>query len=250
MVLLSSDFDRGENGELFLIADFDRGGENAGFCLDRGGENAEFCFDRGENTNFFLIPRVVNNLQALRDIDPGELINMSCFFAFEFTQAVSQSFRLNASARINIRFMSVTLDTSQLEMSPLKRVATANMPVMSVTLDTSHFEISPLNFVLANKWLMSVTLDTSHSPIGPSGPSEQSPLGDTFKYALIAAFSLDFVFGANTRVIAMAEVVSSDVGCGENTRVVVMAEVDGTVHAVCNIDPGEPLNMSSLVAFE
>ena len=43
---------------------------------------------------------------------------------------------------------------------------------MSVILDTSHFEISPLNdAALENKRLVSVTRDTSHSPIGPCGLS-------------------------------------------------------------------------------
>ena len=45
----------------------------------------------------------------------------------------------------NIRDMSVTIDTSHFEMSPLNDVAARNIPVISVTLDTSHVEMSPLN---------------------------------------------------------------------------------------------------------
>ena len=41
--------------------------------------------------------------------------------------------------------MMVTLDTSNLEMSPLNADADANMPNMVVALDTSHLEMSPVN---------------------------------------------------------------------------------------------------------
>ena len=41
--------------------------------------------------------------------------------------------------------MVVTLDTSHLEMSPLKDDASQNICTMFVTLDTSHFERSVLN---------------------------------------------------------------------------------------------------------
>ena len=40
--------------------------------------------------------------------------------------------------------MSVTLDTSHLEMSPLNDVAEWNMKYIVVTMDTSHLEMSPL----------------------------------------------------------------------------------------------------------
>ena len=41
--------------------------------------------------------------------------------------------------------MSVTLDTSHLEMLLLNDDARYNMPRILVTLDTSHLEMSPLN---------------------------------------------------------------------------------------------------------
>ena len=41
--------------------------------------------------------------------------------------------------------MSVTLDTSHLEISPLNGIAPANMADMNYTFDTSHFEMSLLN---------------------------------------------------------------------------------------------------------
>ena len=86
--------------------------------------------------------------------------------------------------------MSLTLDTSHFERSPLNDVARMNMPVMSLELDTSHFEMSPLKeFASANTLLISVTLDTSHSAIGPYGPLEQRLLGDNSRHALTAPLS-------------------------------------------------------------
>ena len=41
--------------------------------------------------------------------------------------------------------MSVTLDTSHSEISPLNDEVEENMPSMSVTLDTSHLDMSLLN---------------------------------------------------------------------------------------------------------
>ena len=96
---------------------------------------------------------------------------------------------------------------------------------MSVTCATSHCEMSPLKLVIANKWLISVTLDTSHSPIGPCTPVEQSPSEERRRHA-----RTDFK--------------SSNLDCGANTEIVVMPI------GVHDIDPGEPLNMKFLVAFE
>ena len=46
---------------------------------------------------------------------------------------------------------------------------------MLVTLDTSHLEMSPLKVVAPeNMLLISLSRDTSHSPIGPCGLSAQS----------------------------------------------------------------------------
>ena len=54
------------------------------------------------------------------------------------------SFRLNDDAPINIMSMSLTLDTSQVEMSPLNDRALTNINDMSVTLKQSHVDMSPL----------------------------------------------------------------------------------------------------------
>ena len=77
---------------------------------------------------------------------------------------------------------------------------------MSVTLDTSHLQMSPLNNpAWANMRLMSVTLDTSHSPIGPCGNLEQSssgklyiPSGDNFRHATTALLRAALDCGENT----------------------------------------------------
>ena len=67
------------------------------------------------------------------------------------------------------------------------------MLYMSVTLDTSHLDMSPMNLFAPgttsrlNNRLMSVTADTSQDPIGPCGPLEQS--GDSFRHSAMAAWS-------------------------------------------------------------
>ena len=130
---------------------------------------------------------------------------------------------LNAVAQLNIPVMSVTLDTSQSERAPLNDVACMNMRNILVTLDTSHFDISPLKeCALANIPLMLVTLDTSHSAIGPCGPLKQSPLA-----------------GDNLRHMSTAPLSST---ANENAGEV--------VHTVRDIDPDEPANMPFLLAFE
>ena len=43
---------------------------------------------------------------------------------------------------------------------------------------------------------------------------------------------------------------SSDLDCGENNDIVVMATVRKDLHSVRDIDPGEPSNIISFVAFE
>ena len=70
---------------------------------------------------------------------------------------------------------------------------------------------------------MSVTFETSHSPIGPCGQSEQSPFGDSCRYAATAS-------------------LSSTLDCGENIGLV--------VHTVVDIDPEEPANIASFLDFE
>ena len=84
--------------------------------------------------------------------------------------ATPQSFWSNDIALKNTLSMSVTLETSHVDTSPLNGVS-ENMSDMSVTLGTSHFERSQLNndacMIMP---AMLVTLDTSHS--------ERSPLSE------------------------------------------------------------------------
>ena len=106
---------------------------------------------------------VVVAVHAARGIDPYELSNIIPLLAFEFTQAVPDSFCLNDVAPQNTKAMFVTLDTPHFEISPLNDVAETNMLDISLTLDTSHFDISPSNDVdPENIKAISVTLDTSH----------------------------------------------------------------------------------------
>ena len=72
--------------------------------------------------------------------------------------------------------ISVTLDRSHLEISPLNTFVPANVWLMAVTRDTSHLEMSPLNDVEARNMLdMSVIEETSQPPIGPCAPLAQVP---------------------------------------------------------------------------
>ena len=75
---------------------------------------------------------------------PGDPLNISILSAAEVLHA-PQSFSANDDAEWNMKRMSVTLDTSHLDMAPLNDDVEANMARMLVTLDTSHFDISPLN---------------------------------------------------------------------------------------------------------
>ena len=74
---------------------------------------------------------------------------------------------------------------------------------MSVTLDTSHLEISTLNAggALSNKLFISVTAETSQDPIGPCGPLEQSE--DDLRHSSMAVLRSPFDFGVNTAVVAV-----------------------------------------------
>ena len=131
---------------------------------------------------------------------------------------------LNDSALENMRLMSVTVDTSHFERSPLNDFAARNIAVMVVAVDTSHFEMSSLNESAYEKMVvMSLTLDTFHSPIGPCGPLKQSPCWDILRHTSTA-------------------LLSCALDCGENAGLV--------AHAVPDIDPGEPANMSFLLAVE
>ena len=88
----------------------------------------------------------------------------------------------------------VTLDTSQLEMSPLNDFAAVNMRRMLVTLDTSHSEMSPLNVDISgtchasNKLIILVTAETSQAPIRPCGLLKQS-VGVSLTHCTMAALT-------------------------------------------------------------
>ena len=75
---------------------------------------------------------------------PGEPTNIPVLSAGDVLHA-PQRVCVKDDAPMNIFFMSATLHTAHLEMSPLKDVAPLNMSFILVTLDTSHLEMSPLN---------------------------------------------------------------------------------------------------------
>ena len=99
-------------------------------------------------------------------IRPDDLSNMPSFCAFEVFHA-PQSVCAKDDAPLNMMFMTVTPDTSHLEMSPLNDDAEANMPNMLVTLDTPHLEMSPVNDDAENICSMVNPLDTSHLEMSP-----------------------------------------------------------------------------------
>ena len=79
------------------------------------------------------------------------------------------------------------------------------MEFMSVVLDTSHLEMSPLNDDAAgmtrasNNLFISVTdSETSHDPIRPCGPLEQSEF--SFRHSRMAAWSSHLDSGAHSVV--------------------------------------------------
>ena len=98
-------------------------------------------------------------------------------------------------------FMSITLETSHLEISPLNDDAEANMASMLVALDTFHVDMLPLNLFAPitksplNNWYISITAETSQDPIGPCGPLEQSL--DSCRHPLMAAWSSALDFAAH-----------------------------------------------------
>ena len=113
-----------------------------------------------------IVPVVVGAVEVehtVFEIDPSESLNVSCFDAFEWTQANPQSCWLKDVAPPNIQVKSVTFDTFHLDKSSLKDVARQNILYMLVTCDTSHLEMSWLKDVApSNMDAMSVTCDTSH----------------------------------------------------------------------------------------
>ena len=76
------------------------------------------------------------------EIEPDDPWNMRFLLALEFTQAAPQSCWLNEAASRNIRFISVTRDTSHLDISTLN-FENANILFMSTAFDTSHAEMFP-----------------------------------------------------------------------------------------------------------
>ena len=67
----------------------------------------------------FLVTGMGADVHAVRDIDPGDPVNMLSLLAFELTQSSPQIFFLKDVAKRNISSMLVTLDTSHLEISPV-----------------------------------------------------------------------------------------------------------------------------------
>ena len=89
---------------------------------------------------------------------------------------------------------------------------------MSVTLDTSHFEMSPLNENARwNVDCMLVTAETFQDPIGPCGPLEQSL--DSCRHSLMAARSCAFDFETQPAVGHYYSVTRPKVSLGSKQRV-------------------------------
>ena len=112
-----------------------------------------------------MVEVVVEVVVLVVQIRPGERANIPSFLAVEVCHS-PQSACANDDAPENISCMSVTLDTSQLDMLTLNDDAPENIFPILVTLDTSHLAISPLNDgAEKNMSFMLVTLDTSHVEI-------------------------------------------------------------------------------------
>ena len=75
------------------------------------------------------------------------------------------------------------------------------MSLMSLTLDTSHLEMSPLND--ESEWniphILSDTAETFQDPIGPHRPLEQSE--DSTRHTEMAPWSSNLDFGAHPVVV-------------------------------------------------
>ena len=89
------------------------------------------------------------------------------------------------------------------------------MPNMSVTFDTSHLEMSTLSEVgtpSKNNQFISVTAETSQDPIGPCRPLEQSE--DSCRHSLMAAWrpGLDFGVHSVVRCYCRGDTVGVSVG--------------------------------------
>ena len=133
-------------------------------------------------------------MSALNDVAERNILDIS---VTRDTSHLEMS-PLKDSALRNILDISVTRDTSQLEMSPLNDFALRNIQDIVLTLDTSHFEMLALNNVAEEKRssMLSI-LDTSHSPICPCGPREHSPFGNISRHVRTASSKSRMFFGEN-----------------------------------------------------
>ena len=111
--------------------------------------------------------KVILLLEEVVQIRPNESTNIPSLSAVEVSHA-PQSACEKDDAPAKVCVMLATMDTSQLDMSPLNDDAEANIRAMLVTLETSHLERSLLNNdAEANMACMLVTLDTSHLEMSP-----------------------------------------------------------------------------------
>ena len=134
---------------------------------------------------------------------PRESVNICVCDAMDLdlTHDSLQRIWLNDRAFVNMKFISVTLDTFHFDMSTLKDVAPKNVVCMLVTRDTSQFDMSALKeTAFENIVLVSVTRDTSHSLTGPCSPLEQSPSGDSWRQSSTALLRSSFAFGEKAGV--------------------------------------------------
>ena len=103
-------------------------------------------------------------------------------------------------------FILVTRDTSHLDRSWSKDIASLNILFISVTLDTFHLDMSWLkDGAPQNSKFMSVICETSHSPIGPLS-EEQSTDGDSRWHNINVCLSSAVVFGENVAMVVAEEV--------------------------------------------
>ena len=110
----------------------------------------------------------VDVLVLVVQICPREATNIPFLSAVEVSHALPHNVCAKEEAPENMSVMSVTLNTSHLEMSPLNDEAKANMLSMFLTLNTSHLDMSPLNDdAPENMPRMVVTMDTSHLEMSP-----------------------------------------------------------------------------------
>merc|ERR1719201_599634 len=101
-------------------------------------------------------------------MDPGELLNMFAFCAFESIHASPHSTCLKDVAPLNIDLMSMTWSTFHLDKSWLQDSAPLNICRMLVTCPTFHLDKSWLNdLAFRNIFFMMVTWPTSHLDRSP-----------------------------------------------------------------------------------